>query len=99
MVDIAAADPAREGACGPAAKPLRTIAHAQRCYEGDPALPLFRSRRTITDHDRQMVLGCEAEWILVQRVTEQAIKIRKDCDVRSHVVSECVEGGWLMPGT
>ena len=21
------------------------------------------------------------------------------CDVRSHVVSECVEGGWLMPGT
>ena len=21
------------------------------------------------------------------------------CDVRSHVVSESVEGGWLMPGT
>ena len=21
------------------------------------------------------------------------------CDVRSHVVSEYVEGGWLMPGT
>jgi hypothetical protein len=25
-----------------------------------------------------LVHGCEAEWILVQRVTEQAIKIRKE---------------------
>jgi hypothetical protein len=24
---------------------------------------------------------------------------KKDCDALSHVVSECVEGGWLMPGT
>jgi hypothetical protein len=24
---------------------------------------------------------------------------KKDCDAVSHVVSECVEGGWLMPGT
>jgi len=25
--------------------------------------------------------------------------MRDRCDVRSHVVSEYVEGGWLMPGT
>jgi hypothetical protein len=25
--------------------------------------------------------------------------MRDRCDVRSHVVSESVEGGWLMPGT
>ena len=24
---------------------------------------------------------------------------KKDCDASSRVVSECVEGGWLMPGT
>ena len=39
----------------------------------------------------QTYLGPRARWpgdMMIDR-----------CDVRSHVVSECVEGGWLMPGT
>jgi hypothetical protein len=56
--------------------PARTLAAARHLEHVSRSRP--RDHGTEPTMINQMVLECEAEWILVQRVAEQAIKIRKE---------------------